>query len=153
MRPRKSTSCSSGTSNVNGRMSSAEADLVEPVASIGTPYGCSRALQGQGHRAEVDPIDLVQNRSRAAVSLGAGKTTRPPVIPPTPLETDRTLLRLPEPGDAASFAAALADPEVMRYIGAGETGTLDDAHALVQRMRRAWELDGFGKFTVVRRED
>jgi RimJ/RimL family protein N-acetyltransferase len=75
------------------------------------------------------------------------------VVTPTRLETDRLFLRIPEAGDAASFAVALADPEVMRYIGSGETGTPNEEDVLVARMQHAWKLDGFGMFTVVRRDD
>jgi hypothetical protein len=34
---------------------------------------------------------------------------------------------LPEPADAEAIALLLADAEVTRYIGNGETGTYDDA--------------------------
>jgi RimJ/RimL family protein N-acetyltransferase len=69
------------------------------------------------------------------------------------IETLRLVLRPPVPGDAAPLLEAFADPDVMRYIGLGETGTLQDAIAQVERMTRAWELDGFGRFVVVRAED
>ena len=69
------------------------------------------------------------------------------------IETERLLLRLPVPGDAEQLLESLADPEVMRYIGRGETATLPDAIEQVDRMRRAWRADGFGRFVVVRRDD
>jgi RimJ/RimL family protein N-acetyltransferase len=69
------------------------------------------------------------------------------------IETERLVLRLPVPDDAEAVAEASGDSEVMRYIGNGETGTDEDAVRTVERMRRAWELDGFGGFIVVRRED
>jgi RimJ/RimL family protein N-acetyltransferase len=69
------------------------------------------------------------------------------------IETERLALRLPVAGDAASVAEALADPEVMRFIGTGATGTFTDAVEQVALMRRAWEEDGFGRFIVVRAED
>jgi RimJ/RimL family protein N-acetyltransferase len=68
------------------------------------------------------------------------------------IETPRLVLRRPEPGDAAAIERQLADPEVMRYIGRGETGTYTDAVEQVAKMLRAWEQDGFGRFVVVRRE-
>jgi RimJ/RimL family protein N-acetyltransferase len=69
------------------------------------------------------------------------------------IETERLVLRLPVAGDAGPVAEALADPEVMRFIGMGGTGTLADAVEEVALMLRAWEEDGFGRFIVVRAED
>lgn len=69
------------------------------------------------------------------------------------IETDRLLLRRPLPGDAELLLEGLTDPEVMRYIGRGETGTLLDAIEQVDRMTRAWHTDGFGRFVVVRAAD
>ena len=67
------------------------------------------------------------------------------------IETERLLLRLPEPGDAEAVAEHISDPEVMRYIGT--TGTLADAVERIGQMRRAWDEDGFGGFVVVRRDN
>jgi len=69
------------------------------------------------------------------------------------LETERLVLRLPVAGDAPSLLEAFADPEVMRYIGTGETGNREDAAAQLEKMRRAWKEDGFGRFVVVRKSD
>jgi RimJ/RimL family protein N-acetyltransferase len=66
------------------------------------------------------------------------------------IETERLLLRLPEPADAAAVARQITDPEVMRYIG--PTGTAGDAAERIEQMRRAWDVDGFGRFVVVRRD-
>jgi RimJ/RimL family protein N-acetyltransferase len=70
-----------------------------------------------------------------------------------PLETERLLLRPPRDADLDSFAEQLADSEVMRYLGTGETGTLEHAAAQLERMQRAWELDGFGRLVIVRKAD
>ncbi len=69
------------------------------------------------------------------------------------IETERLLLRLPVPDDAPAVAEAIADAEVMRFIGFGETGTFDTAVEQVESMRRAWSEDGFGRFIVVRKAD
>lgn len=69
------------------------------------------------------------------------------------IETERLLLRPPAPGDATAVAETIADPEVMRFIGLGETGDLDDAVEQVEKMRRAWSEDGFGRFIVIRKAD
>ena len=69
------------------------------------------------------------------------------------IETERLLLRLPEPEDADAIYRHLSDPEVMRWIGAtGETGTRADAVERAERWQRAWDLDGFGHFIAVRRD-
>ena len=55
--------------------------------------------------------------------------------------------------DVDALASALADPDVMRYIGDGRTRSAEQALRWVENDRRSWELDGFGKFVVVRRDD
>jgi RimJ/RimL family protein N-acetyltransferase len=69
------------------------------------------------------------------------------------LETERLLLRLPEPGDVDDLLEAFGDPEVMRYIGRGETAERADAVEQIERMLEGWRLDGFGRFAVVRKQD
>jgi RimJ/RimL family protein N-acetyltransferase len=69
------------------------------------------------------------------------------------IETERLLLRLPVPEDAVAIAEQIGDAEVTRYLGSGETGDLDDAMVMIERMRRGWNEDGFGKFIVVRKAD
>ena len=69
------------------------------------------------------------------------------------IETERLLLRLPEPEDADAIYRHLSDAEVMRWIGiSGEIGTHADAVERAGRWQRAWELDGFGHFIAVRRD-
>jgi RimJ/RimL family protein N-acetyltransferase len=68
------------------------------------------------------------------------------------LETERLLLRLPEPKDAEGYAAVWSDPEVVRFLN-GELWTVEDAARAIARMRRHWEWFGLGPFTVVRRQD
>jgi RimJ/RimL family protein N-acetyltransferase len=67
------------------------------------------------------------------------------------IETDRLLLRLPEPGDAPAFAAFLADAEVMRFLGGAVPH--EAAAAVVQGWIDAWRANGIGKFVVERRAD
>jgi RimJ/RimL family protein N-acetyltransferase len=69
------------------------------------------------------------------------------------LETARLLLRPPEPEDVEPLAPMYADPEVMRYLGDGQTLTRAQTERSVQRMIEGWQADGLGLFTVVRRED
>jgi RimJ/RimL family protein N-acetyltransferase len=69
------------------------------------------------------------------------------------IETDRLLLRVPTDDDADAVAEAMADEEVMRFIGLGRTSSFDESRAHVEWMQRAWSEDGFGAFVVVRRAD
>ncbi|HEY3921512.1 MAG TPA: GNAT family N-acetyltransferase [Gaiellaceae bacterium] len=67
------------------------------------------------------------------------------------IETERLLLRPPEPGDEESIYRWVSDPDVMRWLS-GNPGTREDAVERVRRYREAWDVDGFGHFTVVQRE-
>jgi len=69
------------------------------------------------------------------------------------IESERLLLRVPGAHDADAVAEAMADEEVMRFIGLGTTSSFDEARAHVEWMQRAWSEDGFGAFMVVRRAD
>jgi RimJ/RimL family protein N-acetyltransferase len=69
------------------------------------------------------------------------------------LETERLILRAPVREDAEPLAPMYADPEVMRYLGEGRTLTRDETERSVNRMIEGWKADGYGLFTVVRRED
>jgi RimJ/RimL family protein N-acetyltransferase len=67
------------------------------------------------------------------------------------IETERLLLRLPQPDDVAELGAIYAEPGTMRFVG----GTVDpdDMPARVERMRARWEERGFGTLVAERRED
>jgi RimJ/RimL family protein N-acetyltransferase len=69
------------------------------------------------------------------------------------LETERLVLRKPEPNDRDAYAEIFGDPEVMRYIGAGRTVEPEDVPASIQRMLGHWDRHGVGLFSVVRKED
>ena len=69
------------------------------------------------------------------------------------LETERLVLRPISAEDVDAFAAFYADPEVMRYLGVGKTLSREETEASVSRMLRGWEVDGFGQFTLERKED
>jgi len=68
------------------------------------------------------------------------------------LETERLLLRQPEPDDARDYAVIWSDPEVVRFLS-GQTWTLAEAEQAIGRMQRHWDWFDIGLFTVVRRED
>jgi RimJ/RimL family protein N-acetyltransferase len=69
------------------------------------------------------------------------------------IETERLLLRLPGAGDSEAVARAMADEEVMRFIGLGTTTSFAESSAHVDWMQRAWREDGFGAFIVARKSD
>jgi len=69
------------------------------------------------------------------------------------LETERLVLRPPAVEDADALAPMYADPDVMRYVGDGRTFTPDETARSVSRMMSGWEVDGFGLFTTVLKND
>jgi ribosomal-protein-alanine N-acetyltransferase len=69
------------------------------------------------------------------------------------LETERLLLRPLSLDDLDVFAAFYADPEVMRYLGAGRTLSHDESEQSLRRMLRSFEVDGFGQLAVERADD
>lgn len=68
------------------------------------------------------------------------------------LETDRLRLRAVEPGDLDAFAPFMADPEVMRFIGA-ETLSREETAERMKVWRERFERDGYGQFVLERMED
>jgi RimJ/RimL family protein N-acetyltransferase len=68
------------------------------------------------------------------------------------LETERLVLRKPEPGDLDGYAELWSDPEVVRYLS-GTTLPRDEVPGAIERMLGQWERHGVGLFSVVRKED
>ncbi len=69
------------------------------------------------------------------------------------LETERLLLRSPEPSDRDAYAEILGDAEVMRFIGAGKTVAPEDVPRSIERMLGHWDRHGVGLFSAVRKDD
>ena len=69
------------------------------------------------------------------------------------IETERLVLRRPRLSDAKALHAAYGDPEVMQYIGEGETLDLAATRAWLEKSLARWKADGFGHFAVERKED
>ena len=69
------------------------------------------------------------------------------------LKTERLVLRAPVPEDAEALAPMYADPEVMRYVGDGRTLTKAETELSVRSIIERWEVDGFGLFTTLRKDD
>jgi RimJ/RimL family protein N-acetyltransferase len=68
------------------------------------------------------------------------------------LETERLVLRKPEPSDKAGYAEIWGDPEVVRFLG-GRTQTPEEAAQGIDRMLKQWDRHGVGLFSVLRKED
>ena len=65
------------------------------------------------------------------------------------LETPHLILRELNPGDIDDLAAMFANPEVMRYIGAGRVLTREEARASLDRGIAHYASDGFGLWATV----
>jgi RimJ/RimL family protein N-acetyltransferase len=68
------------------------------------------------------------------------------------LETERLVLRKPEPADRDGYAEIWGDPEVVRFLG-GRTQTPDEAARGIERMLKQWDRHGVGLFSVLRKDD
>jgi len=64
------------------------------------------------------------------------------------ITTSRLLLRRWRSDDLEPFAAMCSDPEVMRYIGSGDTRTREQAAAAILAFERVWEEKSYGLFAV-----
>jgi RimJ/RimL family protein N-acetyltransferase len=69
------------------------------------------------------------------------------------IETERLILRRPKKSDAKALLEAYGDPEVMRYIGVGETRDLEQTRTWLDKALRRWKADGFGHYAIERKED
>jgi ribosomal-protein-alanine N-acetyltransferase len=68
------------------------------------------------------------------------------------LETERLRLRPLSINDVDVFASFYADPEVMRYLGVGNTMDRNETEASLRRMLRSFDVDGFGQLAVERKD-
>lgn len=64
------------------------------------------------------------------------------------LETERLLLRQFCPADIDAYAAMLADPEVVAYVGSGKTLSRSQAWKNMAMMIGHWSLRGYGLWAV-----
>jgi RimJ/RimL family protein N-acetyltransferase len=64
------------------------------------------------------------------------------------LETDRLILRAFEEKDLDAYAEMCADPEVMRYIGKGQTLSRFEAWRNMAMILGHWQLRGYGMWAV-----
>jgi RimJ/RimL family protein N-acetyltransferase len=69
------------------------------------------------------------------------------------LRTERLLLRAFRDDELDAFAAMCADPDVMRYIGAGDTVDRHAAWRTMAGFNGHWSLRGFGMWAIERVSD
>lgn len=69
------------------------------------------------------------------------------------IDTDRLTLRKPKLGDAKALLQAYGDPDVMEFIGRGETRDLEQTREWIKRATARWKADGFGPLVIERKED
>lgn len=69
------------------------------------------------------------------------------------VETERLMLRAFRADDLDAFAALSADPEVMRYIGSGETLDRNAAWRNLAGFNGHWSLKGCGMWAIERKSD
>jgi len=64
------------------------------------------------------------------------------------LRTERLLLRMFHTDDFEAYAQICADPEVMRYLGAGTPLSREDAWRQMAMLLGHWQLRGYGMWAV-----
>jgi RimJ/RimL family protein N-acetyltransferase len=69
-------------------------------------------------------------------------------LAPRHVKTERLLLRPFAPTDHERYARITADPEVMRYMGAGAPNTPDMAWRMLASGLGHWEMLGYGLWAV-----
>jgi RimJ/RimL family protein N-acetyltransferase len=69
------------------------------------------------------------------------------------VETARLVLRAFREDDLDAFAAMSADPQVMRYIGPGETVDRNGSWRSMAGFNGHWSLRGFGMWAIERKSD
>ena len=67
--------------------------------------------------------------------------------------TERLVLRDLVPADVDALAPIYGDPQVVRYIGGGETATLEETAAWIEHALQRNRLEGWDMRAVERRED
>jgi RimJ/RimL family protein N-acetyltransferase len=67
------------------------------------------------------------------------------------LQTDRLTLRMLRESDLDGYAEMCADPEVMRYLGTGQTFTRAESWRSLALMVGHWHLRGYGNWAVEER--
>lgn len=64
------------------------------------------------------------------------------------LTTPRLILRALRADDLDAFAAMQANPDVMRYVGTGQTRSREETWDGMERMLGQWPMRGYGMFAL-----
>lgn len=73
--------------------------------------------------------------------------------PPVVIETERLCLREMQERDAQFIVALLNDPDFLRFVGDRGVRDLADAQPYIERIRAAYQRDGFGLWISERKRD
>ena len=65
------------------------------------------------------------------------------------IETQRLLLRMFCPEDLDELARLFSDPQVMKYVGDGQTVNREEADKALQSIIKHWQTHGFGRWAAV----
>lgn len=69
------------------------------------------------------------------------------------VETERLVLRPPEPSDVQPMFEMHQDPDVVRFLGTGTPGDITVAWRNVAMMIGHWHMRGYGPWIITRRSD
>jgi ribosomal-protein-alanine N-acetyltransferase len=69
------------------------------------------------------------------------------------IETSRLYLRQFSMADLNALSAIRSDPEVMRFIGAGQPHSADQVKESLEHILAGWNQHGFGRWAVVHKPD
>jgi RimJ/RimL family protein N-acetyltransferase len=69
------------------------------------------------------------------------------------IETSRLYLRQFSMADINDLSVIRSDPEVMRFIGAGQPHSVDQVRESLEHILSGWKQDGFGRWAVVHKPD
>ena len=67
------------------------------------------------------------------------------------IQTERLLLRMFRREDLDNLAGLFSDPEVMRYVGEGDTVDREETDKALQSIIKHWATHGFGRWAAVDR--
>ena len=65
------------------------------------------------------------------------------------IETERLRLRMFRPDDLDHLAALFSDPEVVRFVGDGQTVSREESDRALQSIIKHWQTHGFGRWAVI----
>lgn len=64
------------------------------------------------------------------------------------IETERLLLRMFRPDDLDDLARMFSDPQVMKYVGDGNTVSREETRKALESIIKHWQTHGFGRWVA-----